>query len=214
MIHPDGHAAVFEGFERTHTQPPAQVARPVHHVHLVARDTLDGLYGFAVEEQADAYAARFEGADRGTLQILDAAAGARLLAEPDDTGPDDTEPEAAITNGAVENAAGENAAERAAAPTGRATKFVQLPVRTQFRVIEDRLADMTDGSFPVAAFEVFDHPEAIVADGVTARRHGVDPGSALGVWFLGEPDAVRQHLYGHGWTHYQDLASRGRDERA
>jgi hypothetical protein len=48
-------------------------------VHVVQRATLDGLYGFVDERQADEYAALFEGAERGTLTVLDARQGAALV---------------------------------------------------------------------------------------------------------------------------------------
>ncbi|OLT21172.1 hypothetical protein BJF78_34665 [Pseudonocardia sp. CNS-139] len=79
-------------------------------------------------------------------------------------------------------------------------------------VIDDELSAMTDGSYRVAAFEVYDHPGAVhAADEVTARRHGVDPGTTLGAWVLGRPDQVEAYLAEQGWKHYQLLYTKGRD---
>ena len=71
----------------------------------------------------------------------------------------------------------------------------QRQARTHALAVEDELLDMTDGTFQVVAYEVYDHEEAVhdVSE-PTARVYDVDPGSTLGVWFIGPRDLVESHV--------------------
>lgn len=77
---------------------------------------------------------------------------------------------------------------------------VTLPASTSPQRVEDRLAEMTDGTFEVVAFEVFDHP--------SASGEGDD---RRGVWFLGRRAAVVELLQ-VGFEEYSEFTSRGVDD--
>lgn len=82
-----------------------------------------------------------------------------------------------------------------------------LGARTQPQAVEDRLAEMTDGSFEVVAFEVFDHPDAIPGGA------DVSEGEVRGVWILGRRADV-EALVQARFYEYEESFSRGADAPA
>lgn len=90
---------------------------------------------------------------------------------------------------------------------------IVMTVHTRYEDADQKCQDMCDGTKWVG-YEVYDHPQALHGDDVTpgiAKRHGIDPGGALGVWVIGKSADVEAYLEENGYEEYQGLFSYGSD---
>jgi hypothetical protein len=80
-------------------------------------------------------------------------------------------------------------------------KIRTLPGTTPAHRAEEAAQGLTDGSFPVVLYEVFDHPLAV-------RRPGSEI-EVLGAWVMGRPDDVVAYLEKHGREDFREHGQYG-----
>jgi hypothetical protein len=88
---------------------------------------------------------------------------------------------------------------------------ITLPAKTDPGTVQDRLHDLTDGTFVVIAVEILNHPLAERVQ--NGAPFGGDGGpTTLGYWFLGTETEVYERIAERGFENYIEQYSEGYEE--